>query len=131
MSEINVLSGSGLKSIETSLPTLSKIPIEAFDKKCVSVHFCLNLNLVYCCILLIYVHNKVNLLIFLSRFPFRLFNCKDVDHVFDTTIGRIKLCWVNINIVCYLFELCCFFLLLYVVLWILGGGLLYFIVIIW
>lgn len=64
MFEINVLFGFGFKSIEILLFILLKILIEVFDKKCVSVYFCLNLNLVYCCILLIYVYNKVNLLIF-------------------------------------------------------------------
>lgn len=93
--------GCGLKSIENTLAFLIKNTDWSFQRimcKCVFWSW-----LKFCLLLLISLSLRqcfyTTFLCYRFCCPSRLHHCKDIDHVFDTTIRRISLCWVNINTV--------------------------------
>lgn len=93
--------GCGLKSIENTLAFLIKNTDWSFQRimcKCVFWSW-----LKFCLLLLISLSLRqcfyTTFLCYRFCSPSRLHHCKDIDHVFDTTIRRISLCWVNINTV--------------------------------
>lgn len=107
--------GCGLKSIENTLAFLIKNTDWRFQRimcKCVFWSW-----LKFCLLLLISLSLRqcfyTTFLCYRFCCPSRLHHCKDIDHVFDTTIRRISLCWVNINTV----FLIIFFWWLIVLIW--------------
>lgn len=108
--------GCGLKSIENTLAFLIKNTDWSFQRimcKCVFWSW-----LKFCLLLLISLSLRqcfyTTFLCYRFCCPSRLHHCKDIDHVFDTTIRRISLCWVNINTVFLIFF---FFWWLIVLIW--------------
>lgn len=107
--------GSGLKSIENILAFLIKNTDWSFQRIMCKCVFWSGLKSCLLLFISLSLRQSFYTTFFCYRFccPSRLHHCKDIDHVFDTTIRRISLCWVNINTVFLIF----FFRWLIVLVW--------------
>lgn len=99
--------GSGLKSIENILAFLIKNTDWSFQRIMCKCVFWSGLKSCLLLLISLSIRQSFYTTFLCYRFccPSRLHHCKDIDHVFDTTIRRISLCWVNINTVFLIFFL--------------------------